>query len=42
MIIGGTPGSNALQVTVDVYKNKREILPGRGAGTDLPSPEAAQ
>lgn len=42
MVIGGTPGTNTLQVAVHVYKNKREILPGRGAGTDLPSPEAAQ
>lgn len=42
MIIGGTPGTSALQVIVHVYRNKRETLPGRGAGTDLPSPEAAQ
>lgn len=42
MIIGGTAGTNDLQVTINVYQNKRETLPGRGAGADLPSPQAAQ
>lgn len=40
MIIGGIPGTSAL--TVNVCKNKRETLPGTGAGADLPFPEAAQ
>lgn len=42
MIIGGRLGTNALQVTVNLYNNKGETQPGRGAGTDLSSPEAAQ
>lgn len=42
MIIGGIPDTSALQVTVNVFKNKIENLPGRRASTDLPFPEAAQ
>lgn len=41
ILVGGMPGTSALQVTVEACKDKKETLAKRGAGVDLPFPEAA-
>ena len=41
MLVGGMPGTSALQVTVNASKDKRENVARRGAGVDLPFPEVA-
>lgn len=41
ILVGGMPGTSALQVMVDACKDKREALARKAAGAELPFAEAA-